>query len=71
MVKCRDCGHSISPSARTCPQCGAHTEAAIRADERADEDSLTDFLRSFGIILIICLVVAVIIKISYGVWPIR
>ena len=36
MVKCKDCGHSISPSARNCPQCGGLTEAAIRADSQMD-----------------------------------
>ena len=37
MVKCRDCGHSISPSAHRCPQCGGVTKAA-RDAAKADCD---------------------------------
>ena len=53
MVKCRDCAHRISPSARNCPQCGGLTEAAIRADK--------DIEAQMFIFIIILIVVSVIL----------
>lgn len=33
LIKCRECGKEISDQALSCPNCGAPTERAIKADE--------------------------------------
>ena len=68
MVKCKDCGHSISPSARTCPQCGGVTEAARRAANAAnaaDNGLNLVFCLFFGFIAI-ALIIGFIVDYFWG-----
>ncbi len=48
MIKCNDCGGSISSSASKCPKCGAVTEAAIRADD--DTNALMVVILIIGLV---------------------
>lgn len=47
MVKCNDCGGSISSSASKCPKCGAVTDHYCRTVEQQNEGALL-FMGIFG-----------------------
>ena len=61
MIKCKDCGGSISSSAYKCPKCGAVTDHYCRTVEDQNEGG-TWFLGIFAVIFIIGLIISFIQK---------